>query len=104
MPASGLWSVLSLPLSRLLGFNYDQSRFSRLDKAVVAYAQQVEKNGWKEVALAEVKKDDVLVWIFVKDDRILTISTRFKEKKIVVEVVKSKDHEEILNKMLEYKV
>ena len=88
----------------IYGFNYDQSRFSRLDKAVVSYAQQVEKNGWKEVALAEVKKDDVLVWIFVKDDRILTISTRFKEKKIVVEVVKSKDHEEILNKMLEYKV
>ena len=88
----------------IYGFNYDQSRFSRLDKAVVSYAQQVENNGWKEVALAEVKIDDVLVWIFVKDDRILTISTRFKEKKIVVEVVKSKDHEEILNKMLEYKV
>ena len=52
-------------------FKYDKTKFDGLDKAIVSYAQQAEKDGWKSAAIAKMEDEGTLAILCIKDDRIL---------------------------------
>ena len=81
-------------------FKYDKTKFDGLDKAIVSYAQQAEKDGWKSAAIAKMEDEGTLAILCIKDDRILSISADFYNKQVIIDVIKSSKNTEVLKKKM----